>query len=266
MNLSPLLLPLLETIPYIILFLFGISIGSFLNVCIYRIPLGQSVVTAPSHCMTCGSRLHWYDMIPVLSWLVLHGRCRNCKTPISPQYPLIEATNGLLYLWIFAANGWNTTSAVYALMSSALLTLSIIDWRTQEIPVQINYFLAVLGLAATALHYNETAALSTLINHIAGAVSVSGFLLILYLLSKGRAIGGGDIKLMAACGLILGWQKILLAFLLGCILGSVIHLIRMKAFHADHTLALGPYLSAGILLTALYGDLWIHSYMKLLGI
>lgn len=260
------LLSFLETIPYIILFLFGIIIGSFLNVCIYRIPSGQSIVTAPSHCMTCGSRLRWYDMIPVLSWLMLHGRCRNCKTPISPQYPLIEAANGFLYLWIFAADGWNAASVVYALMSSALLTISIIDWRTQEIPVQINYFLAVLGLAALVLHYHETPALSTLIDHIAGAGIVSGFLLLLYLLSKGRAIGGGDIKLMAVCGLILGWKNILLAFLLGCIIGSVIHLIRMKAFHADRTLALGPYLSAGILLAALYGDLWIQSYRKLLGI
>ena len=86
----------LDTIPYIIIFIFGITIGSFLNVCIYRIPLRESIVTAPSHCMTCGRELKWYDMVPVLSWLFLGGKCRNCKSKISVQYPIIEGVNGIL--------------------------------------------------------------------------------------------------------------------------------------------------------------------------
>lgn len=90
----------LELTPYIIIFIFGITIGSFLNVCIYRIPLGESIVTAPSHCMTCGWKLKWYDMVPVFSWLVLGGKCRNCKSKISVQYPIIEGVNGILYVMI----------------------------------------------------------------------------------------------------------------------------------------------------------------------
>lgn len=250
----------LETIPYIIIFIFGIVTGSFLNVCIYRIPLHQSIVTAPSHCMTCGERLKWYDMVPVFSWLILGGKCRNCKSKISAQYPLIEALNGVLYVVVCAVNGLNLTSLVFCLMTSALLVLSLIDWRTYEIPFGINVFLFILGVMATILDSGN------ILSHLIGMVCVSGFLGILYLASGGRAIGGGDIKLMFACGLILGWQRIILAFLLGCIIGSVIHLIRIRVKGAGHVLAMGPYLAAGIFLAALWGNSWISWYLSLLGI
>ena len=250
----------LELIPYITIFIFGIAIGSFLNVCIYRIPLHESIVTAPSHCMTCGSRLRWYDMVPVFSWLWLGGKCRNCKAKISAQYPLIEAANGILYVVICAVNGLTIQSGVYCLMASALLVLSLIDWRTYEIPLPINLFLAALGVIATVLEPER------LVSHLIGAVCVSGVLELISLVSGGRAIGGGDIKLMAACGLLLGWQRIVLAFFLGCILGSVIHTVRMKVSHAGHVLAMGPYLAAGIFLAALWGENWIRWYIGLLGL
>lgn len=250
----------LELIPYITIFIFGITIGSFLNVCIYRIPLRESIVTAPSHCMTCGSRLRWYDMVPVFSWLWLGGKCRNCKAKISAQYPLIEVLNGVLYVVICAVNGLTVLSGVYCLMASALLVLSLIDWRTYEIPLSINLFLAALGVIATVLEPEQ------LVSHLIGAVCVSGVLELISLVSGGRAIGGGDIKLMAACGLLLGWQRIVLAFFLGCILGSVIHTVRMKVSHAGHVLAMGPYLAAGIFLAALWGETWIRWYIGLLGL
>ena len=142
------MLLLLDLIPYIAIFIFGITIGSFLNVCICRIPLGESIVTAPSHCMSCGSKLKWYDMVPVFSWLVLGGKCRSCKAKISAQYPIVEAANGILYVVVCMVNGLNGQSLLYCLMVSALLVLSVIDWRTYEIPVGINLFLAVLGVIA----------------------------------------------------------------------------------------------------------------------
>lgn len=250
----------LELIPYIVIFIFGITIGSFLNVCIYRMPLHESIVTAPSHCMTCGSRLHWYDMVPVFSWLILGGKCRNCKTKISAQYPVIEALNGALYVLVCAVNGLNGMSAIYCLMTSALIVLSLIDWRTYEIPISVNVFLGILGIAAVVVQPEAW------MTHLVGALCVSGILLVIYLVSGGRAIGGGDIKLMAACGLILGWQLIILAFFLGCIIGSVIHLIRIRVSGAGHMLAMGPYLSAGIFIAALWGNSWIHWYMSMLGI
>ena len=252
------MLLLLEIVPYIVIFIFGIIIGSFLNVCIYRIPLHQSIVTVSSHCMTCGRKLKWYDMIPVFSWLLLGGKCRNCKSKISLQYPVIESLNGILYVVICLVNGMDLFSLIYCLMTSALLTLSLIDWRTYEIPLGINVFLFILGVAAAVLDRGN------LLSHMAGMVCVSGFLGILYLISRGRAIGGGDIKLMFACGLILGWKQIILAFLLGCIIGSVIHLIRIRVQGEGHVLAMGPYLSAGIFLAALWGNAWISWYISLL--
>ena len=212
----------------------------------------------PSHCMSCGAKLRWFDLIPLFSWLFLRGRCRQCKTVISVQYPVVEAVNGILWVVVFFVNGMNGMSVLYSLMASALLTLSVIDWRTFEIPFGINVFLGVLGVVAVFLEKEEWR------SHLIGAVCVSGVLFVLYLLSKGSAIGGGDIKLMAACGLLLGWQKILLAFLLGCILGSVLHLLRMKVSGEGHILAMGPYLAAGIFLAALFGERWIDWYLSLL--
>ena len=250
----------LTTIPYITIFLFGITIGSFLNVCIYRIPLGESIVTAPSHCMTCGQKLKWYDMVPVFSWLVLGGKCRNCKSKISAQYPVIEGVNGILYVLVCVVNGLTWSSVIYCFMASALLALSIIDWRTFEIPFCLNVFLFGLGVAAVVLDRGN------LVEHLIGMICVSGLLEVIYLVSGVSAIGGGDVKLMFACGLILGWRLILLAFLLGCIIGSIVHIVRMKVSKTGHVLAMGPYLSAGIFLAALWGNAWIGWYLSKLGL
>lgn len=242
----------------VLAFLYGIVIGSFLNVCIYRIPEGESIVTERSHCMHCGYQLRWYDLIPVISYILLRGKCRSCGERISLQYPVIELCNGILYAVIFAVNGCNIESGIYCLMASALLVLSVIDERTHEIPFGINIFLGTLGVIHMALDWENCAA------YIAGFFAVSVFLEILFVLSKGRAIGGGDIKLMAAAGLLLGWKKILLAFLVGCVMGAVIHLIRMRVSGAERILALGPYLSAGIMLSALWGEQMIAGYMNYL--
>lgn len=238
---------------YIIIFLYGTVIGSFLNVCIYRIPRKESLLPY-SHCMSCGKRLHWYDMFPVFSYILLRGRCRNCKARISLQYPLIEAFNGISYLIVFMANGISMESVLYCLMASALLVISVIDERTFEIPVVLNLFLFGLGIISCIIDREN------LMEHLVGMVSVSLALYLLYVISGGRAIGGGDVKLMGAVGLILGWKLIILAFFTGCILGAFIHVLRMKFSKAEHMLAMGPYLSAGILIAALWGDRMIEWY------
>lgn len=239
----------------IIVCLYGLVIGSFLNVCIYRIPEGKTVVTERSHCMKCGYQLSWYDMIPVVSWLALRGRCRKCKARISAQYPLIEATNGILYVVVFLVCGVTWTSVVYCLLGSALIVLSVIDFKTYEIPFGINVFILVLGLIRTVSDRVDW------LDHVIGLLAVSVPLGIILLVSKGRAIGGGDVKLMAAAGLLLGWEKILLALIIGCIAGSIIHIIRMKAAGADRVLAMGPYLALGIFISALWGDSLITWYL-----
>ncbi len=245
---------------YIIIFLYGIVIGSFLNVCIFRIPKQENIVKIRSHCMNCGYQLKWYDLVPVFSYLCLGGKCRSCKQKISVQYPLIELLNGVLYCTVFAVYGISVEALLYALLASALITLSVIDIRTYEIPIGINIFILTLGLIRIVTDYADW------LDYAVGFFLVSGFLYIVYLVTKGRGIGGGDIKLMAVSGLLLGWKQILLAFVLGCIIGSVIHMIRMKMSGQGHMLAFGPYLSVGIMIAALAGDQMIAWYLSWLGV
>lgn len=252
---------------YIIIFLYGIVVGSFLNVCIYRIPKKENIAIIRSHCMTCNYQLQWYDNIPLFSWIILGGKCRKCKAPISPQYPIVEASNGVLWLLIFMANGvvtpagaFNVDSLLYCLLGSALLVLSVIDFRTYEIPIGINIFILALGLIMSAYHYNDW------LNHVIGFFAVSIPLYIIILATKGRGIGGGDMKLMAVAGLMIGWKLIILAFALGCIIGAPIHILRMKIAKADRVLAMGPYLSIGIMIAALWGNDLIGLYLKLAGL
>lgn len=245
---------------YIIVFLYGIIIGSFLNVCIYRIPKKENIATTRSHCMSCGYQLKWYDLVPLFSYLVLRGRCRKCGSKISVQYPIIEALNGALYLLVFWRYGMSVDSLLYCLLFSALIVLSVIDFRTYEIPLGINIFILTLGLI------HMVTDLSLWSSYVIGFFSVSVPLLLIYLVTKGRGIGGGDVKLMAVAGLLIGWKLNVLGFLLGCILGSVIHLCRMKLSGESHVLAMGPYLAMGIGLSVLWGEQMIAWYLSFIGL
>ena len=240
---------------YIIVFLYGIVIGSFLNVCIYRIPKDESIVKVRSHCMDCGYQLKWYELVPLFSYIVLRGKCRKCKTKLSVQYPIIEAVNGVLYILVFIMNGVTINSVIYCLLASALLALSVIDFRTYEIPIGFNVFILTLGLIHLALDYQNW------LLYVIGLVAVSGFLLLIYVITKGRGIGGGDIKLMAACGLLLGWKLIIVAFIIGCVVGAVVHLLRMKITKESHVLAMGPYLSLGVFIAAMWGSRLLEWYL-----
>lgn len=248
---------IITVLAYIIIFLYGIVIGSFLNVCILRIPKGESVVTERSHCMSCGYRLKWYDMFPVFSYLFLKGKCRQCGEKISIQYPLIEAANGLLWIIGFACFGITWDMLLVCFLFSALLTLSVIDFRTYEIPFGINVFIGILGLIRMCLDYGNWS------RYVIGFFAVGLPLLILCLATKGKGIGGGDVKLMAVAGLFLGWQSVILAFILGCFYGSVIHIIRMKIAGEGRVLAMGPYLSMGIVSALVFGDRIIEWYISM---
>ena len=245
---------------YGIIFLYGIVIGSFLNVCIYRIPAHESIVRVRSHCMGCGYQLRWYDLIPLFSWVFLRGRCRKCKQQISVQYPLVELLNGVLWCLIYWEYGFSVEALLYAFLFSALIVLSVIDFRTYEIPPGINLWILALGLIRVATDYVGW------FDYLIGFFAVSAFLYLIYRITRGRGIGGGDIKLMAVCGLLLGWQLIVLAFVLGCIVGSVIHLLRMKISGQGHVLAFGPYLSIGVMLSVLCGRQMLVWYLSYLGI
>lgn len=244
----------------VIIFLYGIIIGSFLNVVILRVPLRENFAFSRSHCMSCKHKLSWYDLFPLFSYLFLGGKCRYCKEHISIQYPIIEAINGILYVALFLVNGISIETLLYCLCTSALICLSVIDWRTFEIPIGINIFILVLGLVRLITDFSEWS------RYVIGLFAVSGFLLLLYIFTKGRGIGGGDIKLMAATGLLIGWQLNIVALLVGCILGSVIHLTLMAITKADRVLAFGPYLSAGIFITMIWGEQLVSWYLGMMGI
>lgn len=256
---------------YIFIFLFGLLVGSFLNVCIYRIPLKESVAKERSHCMSCGYQLAWYDLFPLFSWLALRGRCRECGAKISAQYPIVEGLNAILVVLTFSsAYGFNAynifenfslETLLYCLLISALIVLSVIDFRTYEIPFKINIFIFTLGIINIA--YRVILLDSSIWNlplYILGFFAVSVPLGIIWFVSYGKAIGGGDVKLMAAAGLLIGWKLILLALVVGCVVGSIIHIARMKISKADRVLAMGPYLSVGIATAVLIGEPIVNWY------
>lgn len=167
--------------------------------------------------------------------------------------PVFEGINGILYSIIFTVNGKNAMSAIYCLMASILFLMAIIDEYTYEIPFLINVFLGILGIIATVLDREQ------LKSHLAGAILVSGILFILYCVTGGVGIGGGDIKLMAASGLLIGWRKIILALFIGCISGLLIQGIRMiwmRKRNLHHMFAMGPYLAVGIFVAAIWGEKW----------
>lgn len=244
----------------IMLTLLGACVGSFLNVLIYRIPKGEEFVRTPSHCMTCGHQLKWYELVPVFSWLAQKGKCRSCGVKLSAQYPIVEATNGLMWLLtgILFRGDW-LTAGLYCGLFSLLLVAAVIDWREFIIPNGINLAIFLLGLVRLATD------LQNWLFYLVGMLAVSLVFLLLHLATGGNGLGMGDVKLVAAAGLLLGWPKMILAVLLGSLAGALIHSARMKR-GAGRKLAFGPYLAAGIWFAALVGQPLIEAYLGLFGL
>lgn len=258
---------MIETVIYFIAFLFGMLIGSFLNVCIFRIPEKRNIAIGRSHCMGCNHTLTWYELIPIFSFIGLRGKCRSCKAKLSLQYPMIEAVNALLYVLVFYTYGWSGTYVIvenillcFAL--STLLVVSMIDLKTKTIPNGINVFFVLLALVRVGIRFLDTGSFSEVLPHVIGFFSISLFLLILFYATQGRGIGGGDVKLMAGAGLLLGWKLVLLAFFLGCLSATVIYFIRRMFKKVDRVLAFGPYLALGIAISLLYGNELIDWYIN----
>ena len=244
----------------ILLFLLGLCVGSFCNVLIYRLPKKEEFVKTPSHCMTCGHSLKWYELIPLVSWLVQGGKCRACGVKLSAQYPVVEALNGLMWLLagILYRGDW-VTVVLYCGLFSMLMVLTVIDWRTFTIPNGINLAILVLGVIRLVTDPGNWS------DYVIGLVSVSAVFLLLHLATGGNGLGMGDVKLVGAAGLLLGWKNMVLAVLVGSLAGAVIHSVRMKR-GAGRRLAFGPYLAGGIWLAALVGERLINAYLSLFGL
>ena len=243
-----------------ILTVFGLCVGSFLNVLIYRIPKGEEFVKTPSHCMTCGHNLSWYENIPLISWLLQGGKCRACGVKLSAQYPGVEALNGAMWLLtgLLYRGDWLTVG-LYCVLFSMLLVLSVIDWRTFTIPNGINLVIFLLGVVRLITDLDHW------VSYVIGLVSVSLVFLLMHLATHGNGLGMGDVKLVAGAGLLLGWSSMLLAVVIGSLSGAIIHSVRMRR-GADRKLAFGPYLAAGIWIAALGGQQIVDAYFGLFGL
>ena len=244
-------------------FLFGLLTGSFLNVCICRIPEKTSFVAGRSRCPDCGSLIPWYCNIPLLSYAILKGRCKDCKAKISPLYPVVELLNALLFLLVFYVYDISVLSLLNAAVFSVLIVISFIDLRHQIIPDGL--VIAILILAVAKIIY-ASFLLGVIPWHtwIIGFFAASVPLLILGLIFK-NGIGGGDIKLMAAAGFFLGWRLILLSLFMASLYGAIVSIPLMISGRATMKSALpfGPFLSSGIITSALAGEKIVFWYFSL---
>lgn len=249
---------------YLLLFIFGAILGSFLNVCIYRIPRKESIAYPPSHCPKCNTPLKWYSLIPIFSFIFQKGKCRYCGESISPQYPIVELLNGILYIIIFDFYGWTITSVFYSLLISLLIIISFIDYNHHIIPdklviilISANIFYKLLMLILYKTPFN-------LINSFLGLFLGGGLFLLIALISKG-GMGGGDIKLISALGLFLGIKKVLLCILLSFIIGAFfsIILLLMKKKGKKDAIPFGPFINIAFVATLFFGDSIIKWYISM---
>ncbi len=243
---------------FIIAFVFGTIVGSFLNVCIYRIPKGLSIVLPPSHCPSCSAPIKPYDNIPIVSFLLLRGKCRSCKAKISPRYPIVEALNGLMYvlvIWRFGP-GWSTP--VFFAFCSALIVITFVDLDIQIIPDVITLPGIVIGLMAGSLILPDPFERSSLLGFKHAVIGLASGGIVFYViavLSRG-GMGGGDIKMMAMIGAFAGWKSVLLTTFAGSLLGSFVGICLMifKGKGRKTKIPFGPFLALGALISLFYGQ------------
>lgn len=266
----------------VVLFLFGLAVGSFLNVCVYRLPRDESVVTGRSHCPDCGEGIVWYDNIPLLSYVLLGGRCRECGSSIPLMYPLGEFVSGLVFVgcglwWLQSSDPHWINFFVSTVFLLFCITASRIDFRKAIIPNELNYTFILLGILIGPIsHYPLTHGSAVIINPgqmivaSMGLLIGGGFFLALALISPliyGRpALGMGDVKLMAGFGVWLGSRLVLFTIAVGSIIGAVIGtaimLYQGRSLRTE--IPFGPFLCTGAVLGLLAGDPIIEWYLNLI--
>lgn len=237
----------------ILFFLLGSVIGSFLNVLAYRIPIKESIVKGRSHCTTCGKQIKNIDLIPVFSWIFLGGKCRYCKSRISARYMIVELITGLCFLTGFLVLGLTPELVYGAILFPVLVILSLWDIDHKEIPYTCSILIALMGFVSiftSQVPWYE---------HLIGAVIIAVPFGVLCFFG---AMGGGDVQLMAAAGLLLGWS-VVPAAMVGIILGALFGIL-VKAVTKKNVIVFGPFLSIGIGVGFLWGTDIINAYLGLI--
>lgn len=256
------------------LFLFGLIVGSFLNVLIYRLEnKKRKSLRGRSFCPHCEEKITWHDNIPVISWLILRGKCRDCKKKISIQYPLVELATGLVFLAFGLLNyesvslGMvNIVNLVFWLFFAAcLMIIFVYDLKHQIIPDEIIYSLLAVGLLFVGINSFVVMDYKYLIDHLASGLLAGGFFFFLAAVSKGKWMGGGDIKLAAFMGLVLGWQGVLIALYIAFILGAIVGIfaILMKERKLGSKIPFGPFLITGTFVSLIFSKQIISFYVNI---
>lgn len=256
----------------VFVFVFGSVVGSFLNVCIHRLPLGESVAWPRSHCPKCKKKIPGYDNIPFLSYVILGGRCRFCRERIPARYPLVELLTALAFLALFIRFGLSYDFILYVILASCLIIATFVDLKHRIIPDEVSLGGAALGFILSSvkgfssgpLNFAPQPLLNSLLGIIAGAgiIWATGFIfdLVYFKLMKKPAVegetssmGGGDVKLMALVGAFLGWQKVTLVFFIAPFFGVIAGLINL-VLKKSHVIPYGPFLSLAAFLAIFYAD------------
>lgn len=248
----------------------GLLVGSFANVVIHRLPAGESIVSPGSACPVCGHDIRWYDNVPVVSWLLLRGRCRDCREPVSVRYPLVELAMGVVFALVAWRIGMSWLLPAELLFAWTLVVLAVIDADTRRIPNRLTYpltpALLVLAAGGALLAGDGEAALRALL----GGMAAGGALLLLALLSP-RGMGMGDVKLAAFIGIalgVVGWADVVVGLLGGFLLGGIagVALLASGRRTRKDLIPFGPYLAAGALLALLWGERLADAYLSLWGL
>lgn len=244
-------------------FVLGSIVGSFLNVCIYRIPAGQSVVFPPSSCPKCGHRICWYQNIPVLSYLLLGGCCSSCNSRISLRYPSIEMLTGTLFVLVFSLFGFSFATVVYCFFVSALVIITFIDLDHQIIPDVISLPGIVIGFACSFM-VPWISWVDSLLGVLVGGGILLAIAWIYEKLAKREGMGGGDIKLLAMLGAFMGWKAVLPIIFLASLVGTLIGVPLMLIQKGDSKLAIpfGPFLASAAIVYLFWGQQIIHWYLS----
>lgn len=255
--------PALQPLFRVYFFLCGLVTGSFLNVCIYRIPLGISVVTPRSRCPHCNTIIRWYHNIPVLSYLALRGKCHNCKAKISPIYPLVELLTGCIFLFTFMKFGLSRSFFIYLYFCCCMILLMFIDFNHRILPDVLTLSGIVLGFAAS--FFTDLGWLGSLKGILLGGAMPAFALLMYKWIRKKEGMGHGDIKMLAMVGAFLGWNQVFLVMLLSSILGSIVGIGGMLIFRKDSDFEwpFGTFIAIAAIFAVFYGPLIWHYYLHL---
>ena len=247
----------------VIVFVIGTLFGSFANVCVYRLPQRLSIIFPGSHCPFCQEALRPWHNIPLLSYVLLGGRCATCKMAISPRYPLVEFGNGLLYVFLYHHYHFSVQGMVFALLATALLIVSCIDVAHTIIPNAITLPGIVVGIC-TSLWLTPVG----VGNAVLGVLVGGGLFLLIAVLSviilQREGMGGGDIKLVAMIGAFLGWHAVLITIFLGAVLGALVGTVLMLLQRQGRKdpVPFGPFLAIGALLALVWGDTILSWYVS----